>query len=547
MIFLLDSDRNSSQPKFWEYICDSVIRIDSELQSNYFIRTIEIEKIRYNDHVQGKQILKIQPGLKDGKNNPIPAHSHPYRNEGGIFVYPSIHYYLSYYKKHLSELNKDEDKDKDKSGPTYVKLYPDTLNQLISGKQVGLIPEGRCTAFIGKRGGHKSHLGYLFQLHQMICNLESSLVISLRDDETMTRSAMKKILSQEESLINKAYLQKLDGLDRADAFDEASKASKPNLIHAEKIINWFEKNGRLEILYYHPGYITPEEFCHRMFMSIHHIQHDGRKGNVIKDKKCCKLPKEGNWDKLTVMFNSLDQLTSRFPLCTIQDIFVPGLIDILNGEKITSIFVAVNSIDQPLDQFGLLPMADLILSFNTNDEHPLNEYYSRLLKSLKPADYQPSKYDENMKKKNTKYEFVEVEIERFAGGEKAGSKGTLELINSEEHVLYPLYGKTGLFFNQIYKDHQMRKYKRTGTNIFGNIETNEIMVKNISRGGILFESDFNRNISARVETEISFASTNDNYKGTIKWCHDEDNYMVGGFEFAEPLSTDTEKSLLSMV
>ena len=61
--------------------------------------------------------------------------------------------------------------------------------------------------------------------------------------------------------------------------------------------------------------------------------------------------RENNWEKLTLLFNSLDQLSSRFPLCAKQDIFVPGLIDSLNGENVR-IFVAVEIASQPLDNMA---------------------------------------------------------------------------------------------------------------------------------------------------------------------------------------------------
>lgn len=74
---------------------------------------------------------------------------HPYRTEGGIFIYPSIHYYLSLYKRR---------------GPTANVRYAETRPRLDGVLKEGF-PEGRCTAFIGTRGGHKSHFGYLHLLH----------------------------------------------------------------------------------------------------------------------------------------------------------------------------------------------------------------------------------------------------------------------------------------------------------------------------------------------------------------------------------------------
>lgn len=561
VVFLLDSDRQSSQPKFWEYISDSVIRIDSEEQNQYWLRTIEISKMRYQEHVQGKQIFKIQPGLKDqeetvvDKNSsqsevkkmlPRPSHCHPYRREGGLFILPSIHFYLSYYKRSLSEVhqkqkNNDTFGRKSKTSKSevdnnYAPLYPNTLNELISANTTALIPKGRCTAFVGTRGGHKSHLGYLFQLHQMIVKNESSLVISLRDDEEMTRRTMIRILSQEAELIEKAYknnfseLEKLD--DESDLYKEycdefLNEDSIANLVQAKNILNWFESHGRLEILYYHPGYITPEEFCHRMFLSIKHIKHDGETGKILKNKEIVDLP-NGNWGKLTVMFNSLDQLTARFPLCTRQDIFVPGLIDILNGEMITSIFIAVNTKDQPLDQYGLLPMADLILSFHSKVISS-QDYFSNI------GSYNNATFNVPNEYRNSKYEVVEVEIERFAGGQKAGSKGTLELINSSSHPLYNFYNKeTGLKFNLERTENCRRNFERNNCNNNAIFNSTDIVITNRSDKGLLFVINKVYDLSNYYGRIIEIASSElpEPLKGKICWYRVEENSTSVGVELA---------------
>ncbi len=67
-------------------------------------------------------------------------------------------------------------------------------------------------------------------------------------------------------------------------------------------IDTYIKKGKLEILFYPPGYITPEEFFHKMFISIQRL----------------KLSQKG----ITLLFNSLDQLGSRFPLCAEETIFI---------------------------------------------------------------------------------------------------------------------------------------------------------------------------------------------------------------------------------
>ena len=110
VVFVLDSAPQGESHRPWEYACDNVIRLDSVSLENYFMRTIEVVKTRYQDHVLGKHQLKIyaRPNESDIANGQwvLDAQKiskmrrgHPYRPSGGIFIYPSIHYQLSRYKR----------------------------------------------------------------------------------------------------------------------------------------------------------------------------------------------------------------------------------------------------------------------------------------------------------------------------------------------------------------------------------------------------------------------------------------------------------------
>ena len=395
VIFVLDSASAGENHEIWEYACDTVIRLDYGTQDDYYVRNIEVIKARYQSHIWGKHQLKIYeqpvfPSLDElGRDDKL-RRSHPYRNAGGIFIYPSIHYYLSLYKRR---------------GPTQKPSFAETKPNLTNVLNHGF-PEGRCTAFIGSRGGHKSHFGYLHLLNRLINhndengagNLEAALVISLRDDEKMTQQTMSNILETE--------------------FPE-SKVSLQSL----------RERDMLEILYYHPGNITPEEFFHRMFVSINRLKRGGK--------------------KLTVLFNSLDQLQSRFPLCAKQEIFIPGIIEFLSGEEATSIFIAVDEPGQPVEQYGLLPMADLILSFYAR-RFAFKDYYNHLNEERgleKSKDKQLKKRIEKLKRDTIEnVEEIVLQVVRFAGGQRAGAKGLLELVSKNN---LGLYEKPGLHFTKL--------------------------------------------------------------------------------------------------
>lgn len=393
IVIILDTaDRYDSRGgyDFWGYICDTIIRLDKRYDSKYMVRTLEIEKARYQSHVWGVHQLKIY-GPNKLENLPeakARRRAHPYREEGGIFIFPSIHYYLSIYKRKSPHALPERDDTR-----------PKELNSLLNDG----FPRGRCIGLIGERGNHKSHLGYLHVLHRIVKHEEKGLIVSLRDDEGTAEKTLQSILKDEYEITDpKSELEDL------------------------------KNNDRLEILYYPPGYITPEEFFHRMYLSIQRLKYNN--------------PKE----RITLLFNSLDQLGARFPLCAEEQIFIPGIIGTLCAEQITSLFIGVEESGQPPEQYGLLSMADVILSFRKRMFEQL-DYFGHLGFSEQEVladDFKEIKQDLVRRPR-----VVILQVERFSGGETAGKGGILELVKAGDTRLCKLYGKKqkkhGLCFTEF--------------------------------------------------------------------------------------------------
>jgi hypothetical protein len=170
-------------------------------------------------------------------------------------------------------------------------------------------------------------------------------------------------------------------------------------------------DNKLEILYFPAGYISPEEFFHRILLSV---------------KRLGRSPSQ-----ISVLFNSLDQLRSRFPLCAANPIFLPGVIQMLRAEKVSSIFVAGSAEALESDEYGLQANADLILHCRRRNVS-LNEYkkaFVRLAPKGKARSWSPPRHLSQLST-------VEVEVVRYSGGQAAGGRGYLELIDDANSKVF---------------------------------------------------------------------------------------------------------------
>ena len=107
---MLNTGQDCQGHESWEYYSDIVVQLGHEYVHDYYVRTIEVVKARFQPHRWGKHQLKIYANPKGrnvpSQNDPIAVQlyntamrrAHPYRSTGGVFIFPSIHSYLSVYK-----------------------------------------------------------------------------------------------------------------------------------------------------------------------------------------------------------------------------------------------------------------------------------------------------------------------------------------------------------------------------------------------------------------------------------------------------------------
>jgi hypothetical protein len=260
--------------------------------------------------------------------------------------------------------------------------------------EVVTFPLGECSALVGDRGTHKSHLAYLVLLSRIVKGKHRGLVVSLRDGETLTRQMMNGILT------------------------EQIASRRPG-----NTVEQYEADGSLEIMYYPPGYITPEEFFHRLLLSINRLAQ--------------------NESHVTLVFNSLDQLSSRFPLCAREDIFIPGIVQMLSASGVISIFVAAadegRDAQRP-EYYTLMSIAEVLASMR-REETPREAYCSLVEKWYRDGKKLPLAVTRKLRDKHTA---VARSVDRFAGGRPAGARGLLELIPAacdDDDPLYLAYGR----------------------------------------------------------------------------------------------------------
>jgi KaiC/GvpD/RAD55 family RecA-like ATPase len=319
VLAMLDSHYESPSYDRWDHIADIILDLSYRKEKDYLIRCLQVVKGRYQDHADGEHRLKInaRPMPEEEVRHPMS----PFIREGGIFAFPSIH-------RTLSKARRSSPPQLRFTSPSGTISAPfQQMNAIMGG---GGFPAGKCTAIVGSRGGMKSHLTYYTLLKFLMDHRDQrALLISLRDEEDAAQRTLAEILCRQRTD---------EGEPFAPSFGDMQKSSK--------LINELIHSHRLEVLFFYPGYISPEEFFHLTQVAVDSAPNGRREVSLV-------------------VLNSLEQLSARFPLCAREDMFVSGLITMFNVCGTTSLVTAGGSPTAPADQGGVTPgllqMSDLII------------------------------------------------------------------------------------------------------------------------------------------------------------------------------------------
>jgi hypothetical protein len=325
----------------WEHDCDHdpsfAFMADIETRfyvkttKDYFLNYIRIVKMRFQEHARGEHLLKVYgaPTVATAANS-MPAWDRIGldRKKGGVYIMPSIH-------RHLSGLGDAPSIEARSAFPANIEVPINGLNNLLelgknsAGESIFGLPKHCCTTLIGARGAMKSHVAYLTLIKHLQQGNGSTygIMLSLRDDVVAAVNTLEQICVQE-------------GTDA-------------------KLIQGWRDESRLDIVYFPPGYLPPHEFMHRVYVSIEgmvrrHEQSDGR--------------------EILCVLNGIDHLAARHPLCAEEKMFVPALICYMTRTFVTSIVIAADDARalpgdaRPVDDAGLLPMAELLIRFKTVEQ-----------------------------------------------------------------------------------------------------------------------------------------------------------------------------------
>lgn len=334
LILVIDGFSGNDPSNPWEFMADAAFRFEGAVgPEGYYQRTFQIVKIKTQSHAWGKHGFKILSGGVAGARRPKYSRTKdtPYLPTGGTFIFPTVHW-------HLSQSIRDEARTR-----PHLPYYPTPLRDLNSILGTGDNPRYQgfpgmhTTALVGRRGGMKSHLAYDFMLSHALgaagddVGPKNVLLVSLRDDLEAAIETLAEIGDQQELL--------------------------PPATESRDAVRKLLESDRIEIIYNWPGFVTPGEFFHRIFVALTRTRQQ-RAVSVHKGELA--VPHRNTAE--IVVLNGLDHLEAKFPLCASEKVFIPALVSLFRCYKVCSVVISAEG-GRSIAPHEIGAMADLILEF----------------------------------------------------------------------------------------------------------------------------------------------------------------------------------------
>jgi KaiC/GvpD/RAD55 family RecA-like ATPase len=161
------------------------------------------------------------------------------------------------------------------------------------------VPLNHATTIVGRRGLHKTVFAFQFILDGLE-NGESTMIVSFRENPDEVVATLEAIAGR--------------------------SLTKP-------------ERRDLAIIYQRPGYVTPEEFFHRIITAI------------------------GTHSPTRAVVNSIYPWESAYPLLQQSDVLLPAMADFFRAHSVTSLFVASGTTWDIRNLPGLLAASEVVLAF----------------------------------------------------------------------------------------------------------------------------------------------------------------------------------------
>ena len=275
LLFIGELEEKRSQ---WDRLVDLVIDLGSKtLLGEYFLRTITIEKARFQNHILGSHVIKIKGKrafLVAPKEKVEAAPVDVEKDAGiGMFIYPSLHYHLSVAIDRKKRLEAKQELSPRQDGALLETGF-EVLDKALNGG----IKRGTMTAISSNISYVARGVGLSF-LANGVENGERSLYLSLQDDPN--------------------NITKLP-----------SKTDLLSMVHQKKLV----------IKSFRPGFISAEEFVDTIIKEI--LDSSGLNAQFQR-----------------VLFDDVGQISLRFPLLDKAPVFLPTLMDIFKLYDMTALFL----------------------------------------------------------------------------------------------------------------------------------------------------------------------------------------------------------------